>query len=237
MNSRGPYLFPAPISSPAFPPRVSPFPCFPPCFSPQTAYGGMATLAHALESFISVFASDYSRGLSKHALTMTTRYYARAYTKGALDYHAREKVGPVGWRLCLCLLGGRGGRWHCGLAGWVRVRLWLSVRLPTAMCPAEELPPDCGTASAFVCPRLFRTFVSLPPHTSWPSSGIHCAPSLLHAICVFSPCLCSCAPFRCTTPPPWLAWPWPTPSWAQPTRWQLRCGGRRLGGGELRERD
>mmetsp|Transcript_23327 Transcript_23327/g.59687 ORF Transcript_23327/g.59687 Transcript_23327/m.59687 type:complete len:458 (-) Transcript_23327:483-1856(-) len=58
----------------------------------QTAYGGMATLAHAIESYISVFASDYSRGLSKHAMTMMSRYYGRAYKNGAMDYHAREKM-------------------------------------------------------------------------------------------------------------------------------------------------
>ncbi|KAL6757947.1 bifunctional acetaldehyde-CoA/alcohol dehydrogenase [Haematococcus lacustris] len=58
----------------------------------QTAYGGMCTIAHALESYISVFASDYSRGLSKHALTMVSRYAARAYQRGNSDMHAREKM-------------------------------------------------------------------------------------------------------------------------------------------------
>lgn len=36
--------------------------------------------------------ADYSRGLSKHAMTMMTRYYERAYKKGNTDYHAREKM-------------------------------------------------------------------------------------------------------------------------------------------------
>lgn len=58
----------------------------------QTAYGGMLTLAHAMESYMSVFASDYSRGLSKHAMTMMSRYYQRAYNMGTMDYHAREKM-------------------------------------------------------------------------------------------------------------------------------------------------
>ncbi len=121
----------------------------------QTAYGGQLTLSHALESYISVFASgapslawgplaftlapahaarrpcaglgggehklwrvarvraraacaDYSKSLSKHALAMMNRYYARAYRNGPMDYHAREKVRP-GLRAP-----GRDHRWRLG---------------------------------------------------------------------------------------------------------------------------
>lgn len=53
--------------------------------------------------------ADYSKSLSKHALAMLNRYYARAYRNGPMDYHAREKVRKpldmrtsVGLPQCVC---------------------------------------------------------------------------------------------------------------------------------------
>lgn len=57
-----------------------------------TAYGGIDAITHAIESYVSVLATDYTRGLSLQALKMLFKYLPRAYQNGAKDYHAREKV-------------------------------------------------------------------------------------------------------------------------------------------------
>jgi acetaldehyde dehydrogenase/alcohol dehydrogenase len=57
-----------------------------------TAYGGIDAITHAIESYVSVLATDYTRGLSLGALKVLFKYLPRAYENGANDYHAREKV-------------------------------------------------------------------------------------------------------------------------------------------------
>lgn len=57
-----------------------------------TAWGGIDALTHALESYVSIFASDYTKGLSKEAITLLFRYLPRAYKNGPNDYEARERV-------------------------------------------------------------------------------------------------------------------------------------------------
>jgi acetaldehyde dehydrogenase/alcohol dehydrogenase len=57
-----------------------------------TAYGGVDALTHALESYVSVCATDYTRALSKEAISSLFKYLPRAYHDGKTDYEAREKV-------------------------------------------------------------------------------------------------------------------------------------------------
>jgi acetaldehyde dehydrogenase/alcohol dehydrogenase len=57
-----------------------------------TAYGGIDALTHALESYVSVCATDYTRALSKEAINLLFKYLPRAYKDGATDFEAREKV-------------------------------------------------------------------------------------------------------------------------------------------------
>ena len=57
-----------------------------------TAYGGIDTLVHALESYVSIFATDYTKGLSREAVALTLKFLPRAYTDGAHDYEARERI-------------------------------------------------------------------------------------------------------------------------------------------------
>lgn len=57
-----------------------------------TAYGGIDAITHAIESYVSVLATDYTRGLSLQALKMLFKYLPRSYRNGANDIHAREKV-------------------------------------------------------------------------------------------------------------------------------------------------
>lgn len=57
-----------------------------------TAYGGLDALTHAIESYVSVCATDFTKSMSKEALTLLFEYLPRAYEHGANDIEAREKV-------------------------------------------------------------------------------------------------------------------------------------------------
>ncbi len=57
-----------------------------------TAYGGIDALTHALESYVSIMASDFTDGLALQAIKLLLEYLPRAYQNGAADPEAREKV-------------------------------------------------------------------------------------------------------------------------------------------------
>ncbi|MBW4518555.1 MAG: bifunctional acetaldehyde-CoA/alcohol dehydrogenase [Scytolyngbya sp. HA4215-MV1] len=57
-----------------------------------TAYGGVDALTHALESYVSVLATEFTEGLSLEAIDLLFKYLPRAYREGANDPEAREKV-------------------------------------------------------------------------------------------------------------------------------------------------
>jgi acetaldehyde dehydrogenase/alcohol dehydrogenase len=57
-----------------------------------TADTGMDVLTHAIESYVSNMASDYTDGLALQACDMVFSYLRRAYDNGADDMKAREKM-------------------------------------------------------------------------------------------------------------------------------------------------
>uniref|UniRef100_A0A7R9YRG3 alcohol dehydrogenase n=1 Tax=Chlamydomonas euryale TaxID=1486919 RepID=A0A7R9YRG3_9CHLO len=57
-----------------------------------TAWGGIDALTHALESYVSIFATEYTKGLSREAIILLFKYLPRAYNNGPNDLQAREKV-------------------------------------------------------------------------------------------------------------------------------------------------
>lgn len=57
-----------------------------------TAYGGFDTLAHALESLVSSFASNFTVPNSLEALRLLCKYLPAAYHEGAANSKARERV-------------------------------------------------------------------------------------------------------------------------------------------------
>lgn len=57
-----------------------------------TAWGGVDALTHALESYVSVMATDYTKGLSKEAIVLLFKYLPRSFANGGNDFEAREKV-------------------------------------------------------------------------------------------------------------------------------------------------
>ncbi len=57
-----------------------------------TAFGGLDALVHAIEAYVSVFASEYTNGLALEAIRLVFKYLPDAYEKGAEDLKAREKM-------------------------------------------------------------------------------------------------------------------------------------------------
>jgi acetaldehyde dehydrogenase / alcohol dehydrogenase len=57
-----------------------------------TAYGGIDALTHALESYVSVMATEFTDGLALQAIALLMEYLPSAYKNGAKDPEAREKV-------------------------------------------------------------------------------------------------------------------------------------------------
>lgn len=57
-----------------------------------TAHGGIDALTHAIESYVSVFATEYTNGLSLEAIRLVFKYLPDAYSKGENDMKAREKM-------------------------------------------------------------------------------------------------------------------------------------------------
>jgi acetaldehyde dehydrogenase/alcohol dehydrogenase len=57
-----------------------------------TAYGGIDALTHALESYVSVLATEFTEGLAIEAIALLFKYLPSAYKNGANDPEAREKV-------------------------------------------------------------------------------------------------------------------------------------------------
>ena len=57
-----------------------------------TANSGIDALVHAIEAYVSVFASEYTNGLSLEAIRLIFKYLKRSYDNGAEDQKAREKI-------------------------------------------------------------------------------------------------------------------------------------------------
>jgi acetaldehyde dehydrogenase/alcohol dehydrogenase len=57
-----------------------------------TAFGGIDALTHALEAYVSVYASEYTNGMALEAIRLLMKYLPSAYENGAKDPKAREKV-------------------------------------------------------------------------------------------------------------------------------------------------
>jgi acetaldehyde dehydrogenase/alcohol dehydrogenase len=57
-----------------------------------TAYGGIDAVTHALESYVSVCATEFTQGHSREALRLLFKFLPRAYKNLEADPEAREKV-------------------------------------------------------------------------------------------------------------------------------------------------
>jgi len=60
-----------------------------------TAASGIDALTHALEAYVSMFATDYTDGLALRAAKLVFEYLPRAYKSGRDDVEAREKMAAA----------------------------------------------------------------------------------------------------------------------------------------------
>lgn len=57
-----------------------------------TAYSGIDVLTHAIEAYVSVFATEFTNGYALQAIEMVFKYLKRSYDNGANDIEAKEKM-------------------------------------------------------------------------------------------------------------------------------------------------
>ncbi|GAB4367240.1 MAG: bifunctional acetaldehyde-CoA/alcohol dehydrogenase [Elainellaceae cyanobacterium] len=57
-----------------------------------TAWGGIDALTHAIESYVSILATEFTNGLALEAISLLFQYLPRSYRNGATDPEAKEKV-------------------------------------------------------------------------------------------------------------------------------------------------
>jgi acetaldehyde dehydrogenase/alcohol dehydrogenase len=57
-----------------------------------TAYSGVDALVHAIESYVSVMATDFTNGMALEAIRIIFKYLPAAYAEGAKNAKAREKM-------------------------------------------------------------------------------------------------------------------------------------------------
>jgi len=57
-----------------------------------TAYGGLDALTHSVESFASVFATEFTNPYALESIRIIFKYLEKAYVEGAADPKAREKI-------------------------------------------------------------------------------------------------------------------------------------------------
>lgn len=57
-----------------------------------TAYSGIDVLTHAIEAYVSVFATEFTNGYALQAIDMVFKYLKRSYDNGGEDLEAKEKM-------------------------------------------------------------------------------------------------------------------------------------------------
>ena len=120
-----------------------------------TADTGLDVLTHALESYVSVLASDYTDGLALQAIEMVFQYLPRAYKNGATDFEAREKMHNA----------------SC-IAGLAFTNAFLGLNHSMAHKLGGEYHIPHGRANAVLLPYVIAYNASKPTKfATWPKYG------------------------------------------------------------------
>jgi len=124
----------------------------------STAWTGMDVLTHAVESYISIVASDYTDALAIHAIDLVFKYLQASYDEGGANPVAREKMHNAST-----------------IAGMAFTNAFLGVNHSLAHKLGGEYHVAHGCANAILLPHVIRyngvdcptKFTSFPKYESY----------------------------------------------------------------------
>jgi acetaldehyde dehydrogenase/alcohol dehydrogenase len=132
-----------------------------------TQASGYDVLTHAVEAYVGVFATDYTRGFSKTATKLVFDWLPTAYKEGAKNPVAREKMADAsciaGIAFANAMLGINHSLSH-KLGGWFHVpHGTANALLFPYICQfnAQRHPFHMGTFSQYKYPQAFERYVEL----------------------------------------------------------------------------
>ena len=132
-----------------------------------TCASGIDVMTHAIESYVSVMASDYTQGLSMRAAKLVFDNLPTAYEKGAQDPHAREEMHNAS-----CLAGMAFANAFLGLNHSMAHKLGAFHHIPHGLANAviltrvmrynaAEKPVKMGTFSQYDHPKTLAAYATL----------------------------------------------------------------------------
>jgi acetaldehyde dehydrogenase/alcohol dehydrogenase len=132
-----------------------------------TSASGIDVMTHAIESYVSIMASDYTQGLSMRAVKLVFDYLPSAYENGANDPVARERMANAS-----CLAGMAFANAFLGLNHSMAHKLGAFHHLPHGVANAviltevmrynaAEAPTKMGTFSQYEYPQTLARYAEL----------------------------------------------------------------------------
>lgn len=132
-----------------------------------TAASGIDVMTHAIESYVSIMASDYTDGLALKAAKTVFDYLPSAYENGAKDPVAREKMANAS-----CLAGMAFANAFLGLNHSMAHKLGAFHHLPHGVANAllltevmrynaEDVPTKMGTFSQYQYPQALERYAEI----------------------------------------------------------------------------
>ena len=132
-----------------------------------TAASGIDVMTHAIESYVSIMASDYTKGLSERAAKLVFENLPSSFENGAKDPHAREEMHNAS-----CMAGMAFANAFLGLNHSMAHKLGAFHHLPHGLANAviltrvmrynaAEAPVKMGTFSQYPYPNALHNYAEM----------------------------------------------------------------------------